>query len=436
MNSADLARPLIRRHGLIPWELLWPFVWRCAGAAGTFLSAVMIARLLGAEQAGWVALGQTTSTVAAAVAALGVDLAAMRSLSAALARGSPNEAGEVVDTALCTALVAALIVCGSSVLVVRYLEVHRLFFERNDPYVSIGLLAAFGIAVAGLYGEFLRAVHKTGWTSWFQNASTPLLLIAGLSVCGSLLNSVQTLWLYAACALTGAIGAGWLWREKWKRPFRGPTLSKSMELLGAGVVMSMITVGTASIGWIEMLALSHWNQGNDIALLYAGQRIATLVSFPLAIINIVAAPRFAALYAVGDFKGLKRYVMKVILGSTALGVPVLIVLMVGGRWILDFYGPGYVHAYHALDLLLAGQLVNLLSGPVIYLLMMCHRERLGLACVLVAVIVDVMCVAAWVPRWGLMGAAASSATALAVLNLLSAVFAYRLLFWEARAQVS
>lgn len=436
MNTTEYLRPINSARGLARTELVWPFVWRCAGAGGTFLSAVMVARFLGAEQTGWFSLGQTTATVAATLAVLGVDIAAMRGVSAALARGLRDEANGVVGAALSTVIVSTLIVGGLGALCARYLDTNGVLFEHKGLYISIGLMASVGTALSGLFGEFLRAVRHTGWTAWFQSACAPLLLIAGLALCGTALNSARALWLYAACTWIAAFCAGWWWRKKWAMPFRRAGLSKCIELLGTGVSMSLITVGMAANGWIEMLVLSHWNRGSDIALLYAAQRIATLVALPLTIINIVAAPRFAALHAVGMLPDLKRVVMKVLLGSAAVGVPMLLILSVGSGWILGLYGPAFLRAGHALDLLLAGQLVNLLCGPVIYVLMMCGRERLGLACVLVSFCVDVLCAILWVPRWGLMGAAASSATTTAVLNILAAAFAYPLLFAKAKAQVS
>lgn len=436
MSATEYLKPIASVRGVMRTELVWPFAWRSVGAGGTFLGAVMVARLLGAEQTGWFSLGQTTATVAATVAVLGVDIAAMRGISAALARGSRDEANGVVGAALSTVIVSTLIVSVLGSLCARYLDAKGAFPEHKGLYISIGLVAAIGTALSGLFGEFLRAVRHTGWTAWFQSACAPLLLIAGLAFCGPALNAARALWLYSACTGIAALVAGWWWRAKWAIPFRRAGVSKSVELLGTGVSMSLITVGMASNGWIEMLVLSHWNRGSDIALLYAAQRISTLVALPLTIINIVAAPRFAALHAVGMLPDLKRVVMKVLLGSAAVGVPLLLILSVGSGWILGLYGPAFLRAGPALDLLLAGQLVNLLCGPVIYVLMMCGRERIGLACVLVAFCVDAVCATLWVPRWGLMGAAASSATTTAVLNVLAAAFAYRLLFAKAKARVA
>ena len=427
---------LKRSGGITSTDLLWPFLWKCIGVGGSFLSAVVVARLLGADQAGWFSLGQTTATVVATISALGIDTASMRAISAMLAHGARNEANSVVGAAVWAVGGLAAAISGVGFIGIHYLGISGVLVRYKSLYIANGLLAVVGLAMATLFAEFFRATKRPGWTVWFQSACVPLMLIVGMLIFGSSLTATGALWLYGGCTWTTALCAALYWQYKWAMPICRPALIKSVELIRTGIFMFTTTGGIALLGWIEMLALSHWGRGSDLALLYASQRIAALVALPLTIINVVAAPRFAALYATENYRELRRIVIKVIFGSVACGVPVLIFLGIEGRWILGLYGPTFVHARDALNLLLAGQLVNVVSGPVLYVLMMCGREKLAFICVSVAIVTDGLCVVSWVPRWGLMGAAASSASATVALNVLGAVLAYSMLFYNVKRRVA
>jgi O-antigen/teichoic acid export membrane protein len=189
--------------------------------------------------------------------------------------------------------------------------------------------------------------------------------------------------------------------------------------------MFLIGLGSVLIGWIEMMALSQWSDSRSIALFNAALRVAAVISLPLLIINLVAAPRYAALYATHRLAELRLLVRKVIALSFLFGLPLLLIVVFFGGRVLQIFGPQFVAASLSLRVISIGQLINLLTGPVIYLLMMGGKERAGLICVAAAVIVDVLSACLWVPLHGLLGAAISNATAVCVMNLAAAFVAYR-----------
>ena len=95
-----------------------------------------------------------------------------------------------------------------------------------------------------------------------------------------------------------------------------------------------------------------------------------------------------------------------------------VIIVVGGRFLLAAFGPGFEDAYIPLVILGAGQLVNALCGPVGLLLMMTGNERLTLAVLVGSVIVNLVLNVLLIPVWGLTGAAVSTGVSMALWNIL------------------
>jgi O-antigen/teichoic acid export membrane protein len=405
-------------------QLFWAFLWKGTGIVAAFLASVLVARTLGPQQAGWVALGQSTAVVISTVALLGMDTAAMRELSIFRARGAQLEASRVVATALLGGAGATVTVVALSALVVVIGHLRGLFFSADAPVILIGIVVSVGLAGSRLMGELLRASGAIGAAVWFQGASGPLITVAGILLCRQFLSDYVALWMIVVGECSAGAWALLWWRRVWRHPMLRPDLRLLKTLLRTGLTIFLIGLGAVLIGWIEILALSHWRGSREIALQNSAQRVASLVSLPLLVINMAAAPRYAACYATGDMARLRTLVIKVIGLGCLMGLPVVGCLLGFGSSILQIFGPQFVAANDNLRIVLIGQFVNMLTGPAIYLLMMSGKERAGLACVGLAVLTDLICISILVPRFGLIGAGISNATAVCVMNIGAAIMAY------------
>jgi O-antigen/teichoic acid export membrane protein len=414
-------------------QLFWAVLWKGTGILATFLGTLLVTRTLGLQQAGWVALGQSTAMVVSTVALLGMDTAAMRELSAYLARGMQHAASSLVATALLGGLLATVIVVIMSAGVVGIGHASGLFFLQDGPIMLIGIATAAGLAGSRLIGELLRATGAIGPAVWFQGAFGPLLTVTGMFLCRHFLSDRLALSIIVAGECSSAAWAWLWWHRVWLTPVPRPNVRMLKTLVRSGLAIFLISLGTALIGWVEIMALNHWNDAGSIALFSLAVRVASLVAMPLLVINLVAAPRYAACYAVRDMARLKALATQVIGFSCLVGVPLIACLLGFGPQILRIFGPEFVAANDSLRIVLVGQFANMLCGPVIYLLMMSGKERTGLACVMLAVLVDMISVSILVPRHGLTGAAISNALGVSVMNIGAAIMTFRDLFRQPTA---
>jgi O-antigen/teichoic acid export membrane protein len=145
---------------------------------------------------------------------------------------------------------------------------------------------------------------------------------------------------------------------------------------------------------------------------------ATLVA---TAIGQMFAPRIAAEDARGDRATLGVMLKRVTYWNTAVSIPLFAMLAVIPGALLALFGPRYVSGAYALAILSIGQLINTCAGPLGQLINMSGRPYItAVNNAFVALLNLVMC-AVLIPKYGMTGAACSTATALTLANLIKLV---------------
>jgi O-antigen/teichoic acid export membrane protein len=168
-------------------------------------------------------------------------------------------------------------------------------------------------------------------------------------------------------------------------------------------------------------------QGAEQAGLYrVAQRGADLVPFGLMAVNMAIGPTVAQLFAQGRLEALQRLVSRSALAVLLFGLPVALVLIAGGQWLLPrLFGLGFEKAYPVLVLLSLGQLINTAFGSVGLVLNMSGLERFTALGVSIASVVNVLANLALIPGYGTVGAAIATSCSLLLWNSLLAFWLYR-----------
>jgi O-antigen/teichoic acid export membrane protein len=129
-----------------------------------------------------------------------------------------------------------------------------------------------------------------------------------------------------------------------------------------------------------------------------------LLLFGTVAVNAVAAPYISELHASGKRAELQRLVTLAAKGLTAYAVPLALVLVLGGPWILAWFGEGFERATVSLDLLVLGRLVTCLAGTVGFLLALTGHQgrvaRLMTGCAAVKLLLNLLLI----PDHGAAGA--------------------------------
>jgi len=110
--------------------------------------------------------------------------------------------------------------------------------------------------------------------------------------------------------------------------------------------------------------------GTTVAGYYgAASQLASLCGFGVNAVLFMAAPLISELFASGDKDRLQRLITLTGRLNVAVSLPVVLLLVVGGRLILSWYGPTFVVGYPVLVVLVAGQLTGAMLGALAGFLM-------------------------------------------------------------------
>jgi len=175
----------------------------------------------------------------------------------------------------------------------------------------------------------------------------------------------------------------------------------------------------------DIIMLGMFRPMSEVGIYQAVSNGAVMVSFVLLAVNMAMAPTIAALYAQRDMERLQRiitYSARAILAGT---LPLVLVLVFGGRWFLSvLFGEAFGAGANALRILCMGQLINAAMGSVGMILNMTGNEKYSVTGVAVAAMINVVLNIILIPKFGLSGAAFATSVSLVIWNLLLCWWVY------------
>ena len=175
---------------------------------------------------------------------------------------------------------------------------------------------------------------------------------------------------------------------------------------------------------VVLLGILH--EADQAGLYRVAERGAALVSFGLLAVNMTIAPTVSRMVSNGEYRRLQRLIHKSMLAILGFALPVALVLLLMGPWLLSIaFGQEYVPAYKPMAILCIGQLINSGMGSVALILNMAGLETITARGVAVAAAAGLVLHALLIPTWGIEGAAVAAVCSLATWNILLCVALYK-----------
>lgn len=386
------------------------------------LATIVVARWLGPAEYGRYAVSLSLAAAVSVLLAMGLPQLVAREVAVheargewALRRGLLRCASLAAVLPTVVALPAVAVVAwvaslggtglGERWLVLTTVSVAALLVALRVP---AQWLSGRGRVIAGQFGEAIA------WRG-------TVLVLAGLALAVPLPGSAITalsfhvLGLALALALTVPI----LWRGERGTPRPPPAYATRRWLSGGAIFMGIAALHMA-MQHADILMLG-WLAGAESAGIYGVcARIAEAGALVLIAVEVVLAPRFARLNAMGRLDRLRRLAVA---SARILSIPMALLLLatvLQGERFLALIGPEFASGGIALVILIAGHLVNVACGSVTALLAMAGFTRDTLAGVAVGAAANVSLNALLIPPFGLAGAALATAMGLLVWNILLA----------------
>jgi O-antigen/teichoic acid export membrane protein len=177
----------------------------------------------------------------------------------------------------------------------------------------------------------------------------------------------------------------------------------------------------------DLLVISSYLTPADVGIYFAAAKTMSLILFVHFAVGSAVAQRFSALKARGDDAELLAFVKDAVNWTFWPSLAAALIILVLGLPLLSLFGSEFTSGYPVMFILVVGFLLRSAVGPVELLLNMLGQQAACATVLAVTAILNLALNLMFVPAFGLVGAALSTATSLAVAAVANAIVARRTL---------
>lgn len=405
---------------------------RVSGQGVQVLTQILVARLLGPGDFGLYALGWTVFRLGRALGLLGLDKAVVR-FGTAFWRRDGLALRSVLDRSLVLSLLTGGALAGALSLVAPFLA-GRIFAKPELASVLGWVALALPLSIVLRVAAAASSVsQRTTYSVFSEDLIQPLTQLVAmlffLHLGWGLTGAIAAIPL--ACAVGAAVALGWLVRifpEAYER--RGRAATSWRELIDFSLQAGLVTVFVMLAIWVDRLMVGYFRPVSEVGLYQAASQLSLLFTLVLGSFGLIFAPLVAQIHAAEDRPRLSELYRVSTKWGLYVTTPAFLVIVFIPRQVVEVtFGADFTAAWLPLVILTVGQQINAVTGSVGQLLIMSGNERLWLTVSGAAFGLNVVLNALMIPRWGLAGAAAATAIAIAGL------FVAGLLFVRSRLQI-
>lgn len=394
---------------------------KIAAAFASFVVTILVTQNMAKDDAGLFLLALTLLSVLSVLLRLGLDNVVLRFLSS---HGACDYSLEKLNLGLIW--IATLAFPVASLGMIFSVEIATFVFNKPEfaPVLYWAMLALPCMALYWLLSFAFQSQNKFIFTTLFQNLGVSVLFILGYFILWFFLpysiDAEKAIQIYAVGAILIFIAAIFIWFGQPGILFR-VTKFLDMDLANASMNLWMASCMSLAVQWAGILIAGAMLSAEELALLSAAVRTAFLTSFVLIIVNMVVAPRYAKMWRDKKYSELKILAKWSTRGMILMVVPIVLLMLLFPHKIMSLFGSGFDKAAPLLMILAVGQLINVATGSVAYLLTMSGHEkdfnRVTLATGPIAIVLALILT----HLYGALGAAVATAVGVALQNIGAAI---------------
>jgi len=212
------------------------------------------------------------------------------------------------------------------------------------------------------------------------------------------------------------------------KKFRGiqsKRIFTNKEIIKTSFPMMLSSSVLLLMAWSDTIMIGIFKTEADVGVYNVALKLAMITGIVLGAVNSIVAPKLSETFnndRMNEFRKLIKQSTRIIFFST---LPILIILFLFPEFLLSFFGTEFAMAKTTLLILLVGQVVNVMSGSVGYILQMTGKEKAFQNILLLALVINIILNILLIPKFGIEGAAVASSFSLLLWNLSSVFYIYR-----------
>jgi O-antigen/teichoic acid export membrane protein len=395
-----------------------------------FVHQMVLARILGPVDLGFVNLGITIADILGIIVLFGLDASLVRSIAAYRAQeDKARELGAILSALRILAgisfLVVPIIWFGSGWLSEQIfvkptlLPVLRIL-AINMPFDAL-MTMLIAITIANK-----RIEYKVGVEQTFVPLVKILLTLA-MVYWVSRTTVAVTVVILISTVLGAALSAWMVWRLFKVQKFELKPIPVYRQLLGVSVSFMFIALLARALSQTEILILGGFSTIDQVGIYAIAFKSSFIISVFFSSLNIIFAPTISELYAKRNMRGLSFYLRILTRWSFILALPIALVMIFLSSEFIALFGNGFEAGAPILSLLAVAQVVLVATGPTGLILSMTRYANLNLVNSLLNLVLSIGLDLIFIPRFGAWGAAIGGSISISFINILRMLEVYYLM---------
>lgn len=291
-------------------------------------------------------------------------------------------------------------------------------------YKTFIILGFHGITMLNI--DFYRAINRIEASELFRNIFRTIFFFFGLII---LVYFDKKELLVDAFLLNyifiGIVSTILVIKSFQKIPFQENQVGFSKkEIVKRSFPMTISAVAFLLLQSTDILILKKYVSFSEVAYYGIAAQITKIIALVLYSVNAVFANKIAELFELQNFAELKKTIKQSTRLIFIMTTPVTLVMLIFSDFFLGLFGAEYVAAQPALNILLIGQIFNCGTGTVgMYMNMTGEQNKLQIILV-IALVANLILNILLIPKFGLVGAAYSTAGTTIAWNIYCALYLY------------
>ena len=387
---------------------------------------VVVARKLGADEAGVFFLSFSIVAFLAIIARFGLDMSIVRFGSPLFANKDRMGLIKLARDSLILSVVAGAVFSALLFGLSNFIAQNIFIDIRLSNVLRIASFSIIPLILSVVFAEILRAQKLVVYNIASKHLAWLIPAIALTATLAKSLSGVTA--IYVTSMIIGSVLAG-LFTLKTFRKIHGSkkasrTISKQL-LIKSSLPLLIVVLSGKTMQWMDTLFLGALADSTSVSLYNAAVQISFAVSLILLSFNTINASKFAQLYDANKINELK----KLYLGSariiSLIALPLVTAIILFRGSLLGIFGNDFSDGSTAVIIVVLAQFINVSVGSVAYLLAMTDQSKLLSIVTVFANVLNIILNIVLIPRYGLEGAAIATGISLVVRNVILLLFVRR-----------
>jgi O-antigen/teichoic acid export membrane protein len=399
------------------------FIGRIAKMGFSFITGILLARVLGPGLLGQYSLGNTVANFTANFTKIGFDQGLVRFIPR---YKTNNEEGKVKYLVIFSFLISAIL----SILIGSIFYFYSDFLALmlfNDLEMSgvlkITSVLIFVFTYYRLSSSILKGIKRVDFLTGISNIVVPVIFLLSLLILRK--ADVYTVISARMGSYVIAITLIIIFIFK-KEKFMNAKIKKinikeyfsfSSPLLFIGLLYFLIS-------HIDILMIGYFLESSDVGVYSVAVRIAGMAVFLLSAANTIFGPTISELTEKDQFKTLERLLKSISKIIFAFSLNFLLFVIIYNQEILTVFGEEYIVGDLVLIILTFGQFINASVGPTGTILIMSGKQKFEVFNSVAICILNIILNIILIPRLGISGAAIATASSIVIINIFKVLEVY------------